>query len=484
MAAAVVTAQQNQENLLTREHELLHRIKLQTDGTSLKNFTSLLERRERTGNLTCSSKVNITQRFVPNLFRAYVSKCSRRIYGGFFSPDGTLFCSSEQDDAINIFQTDCCVNSWKHIKAIPCRNVNWTVTDMSMSPNQSLLAFTSITSLVQLVGVSADSSFYQCVSLGTRSSEGFGLWSVRFSPNGAQLLAGSANNAVLLYDLGRQELLENLSFHVDDVNAVSFLDDTGNIFISGSDDSFVMLWDRRTRGKGSGPVGIFAGHADGITYVCPKGDGLYFISNSKDQTIKLWDTRKMVSGDDWKELLSNRPPRHVWDYRWMDYPRPINAGRVHEKDTSLRTFVGHQTLKTLIRCRFSPEFTTGQRYIYCGSHDGAVYIFDIVENELMTTLTDVHKAVVRDVDWHPCLPVIVSSSWDGTIAMWSSHRWQTTIWRDDAEDTPLWDSISEDESEEEEEESEYSEESESEYSDESYEEDCSNEEQTDEALSN
>ncbi|GJD11009.1 LEC14B protein [Galdieria sulphuraria] len=462
MAAAVVTAQQNQENLLAKEHELLHRIKRQTDGTSFKTVTSLLERRERTGNLKSSAKANITQRFVPNLFRAYVSKCSRRIYGGFFSPDGTLFCSSEQDDAINIFQTDCCVNSWKHIKAIPCRNVNWTVTDMSMSPNQSLLAFTSITSLVQLVGVASDSSFYQCVSLGTRSSEGFGLWSIRFSPSGSQLLAGSANNAVLLYDL------------------ISFLDDTGNVFVSGSDDSFCMLWDRRTQQKKNGPIGIFAGHSDGITYICPKGDGLYFISNSKDQTIKLWDTRKMVSTNDWKQLLSTRPPRHVWDYRWMEYPRPVNVGRVHEKDTSLRTFVGHQTLKTLIRCRFSPQSTTGQRYVYCGSHDGAVYIYDIVQGELMTQLKG-HKAVVRDVDWHPYLPVMASSSWDGTIALWSSHPWQTTVWRD-AEDTPLWDSLSEEEDDDDEE-SEYSEESdeESECSDEeSDEDDCSDREDTDE----
>jgi WD repeat-containing protein 23 len=425
--AADPTAQQCQDTILAKEHELVQRIKLQTGGTSLRKFTSLLEKRETTGNLLHNDKANITQRFIPRLFRAYVSKCSRRVYGGFFSPDGTLFCSSEQDDAVNIFQTDGCLNSWKRIKSISCRNVNWTVTDMNLSPNQSLLAFTSITSLVQLVGIAPDSSFYQCVSLSSTENERFGLWSVRFSPDGSQLLAGSAANTVLLYDLARQVLLEKLSFHVDDVNAVSFLDDTGNVFVSGSDDSFCLLWDRRVEGK-HGPVGVFAGHLDGITYICPHSEGCYFISNSKDQTIKLWDTRKIVATEDWEHLLSMRQPRRVWDYRWMEYPRPVLVGRVNDKDTSLRTFVGHQTLKTLIRCRFSPLATTGQRYVYCGSHDGAIYIYDIIQNVLLTRLPG-HKAVVRDVDWHPYLPAIVSSSWDGTTALWSSHSWHTSVWR-------------------------------------------------------
>ena len=41
-------------------------------------------------------------------------------------------------------------------------------------------------------------------------------------------------------------------------------------------------------------------------------------------------------------------------------------------DTSLMTYRGHSILHTLVRCRFSPEFTTGQRYIYTGCATGAV----------------------------------------------------------------------------------------------------------------
>ena len=41
------------------------------------------------------------------------------------------------------------------------------------------------------------------------------------------------------------------------------------------------------------------------------------------------------------------------------------------------TFRGHRVLKTLIRCHFSPATSTDQRYIYSGSHDGRVHIWNL-----------------------------------------------------------------------------------------------------------
>lgn len=42
-------------------------------------------------------------------------------------------------------------------------------------------------------------------------------------------------------------------------------------------------------------------------------------------------------------------------------------------DTSLMTYRGHSVLRTLIRCRFSPAFSTGQRYIYSGCAAGKIF---------------------------------------------------------------------------------------------------------------
>lgn len=59
--------------------------------------------------------------------------------------------------------------------------------------------------------------------------------------------------------------------HENDVNAVSFLDDSTNVFASGSDDMLCKVWDRRLlRERNPRPVGIMRGHADGITFIDAK----------------------------------------------------------------------------------------------------------------------------------------------------------------------------------------------------------------------
>jgi hypothetical protein len=62
------------------------------------------------------------------------------------------------------------------------------------------------------------------------------------------------------------------------------------------------------------------------------------------------------------------------DYRWADFPA---RGYIvpHPHDVSVQTFRGHTVLQTLIRAYFSPAHSTGQRFVYTGSADGAVRIY-------------------------------------------------------------------------------------------------------------
>ena len=57
---------------------------------------------------------------------------------------------------------------------------------------------------------------------------------------------------------------------------------------------------------------------------------------------------------------------------WRVYPRSLEAF------IDLAWFGSWHYLQTLIRCYFSPRHTTGQRYIYTGSHNGIIYVYDLV----------------------------------------------------------------------------------------------------------
>lgn len=84
-----------------------------------------------------------------------------------------------------------------------------------------------------------------------------------------------------------------------------------------------------------------------------------------------------------------------FDYRMQSYPF---AGKQvkHPQDRSLFTFGGHGVLSTLIRCQFSPIETTGQRYVYTGSSDGRIHIFDLLTGDTAMTLP--HRGKASGVD--------------------------------------------------------------------------------------
>jgi WD repeat-containing protein 23 len=176
-------------------------------------------------------------------------------------------------------------------------------------------------------------------------------------------------------------------------------------------------------------AGVFLGHTEGLTYVDSKGDGRYVLSNGKDQTAKLWDLRKMMS----KEKADKIDPNHYttrFEYRSNAYD-PADF-RPHPHDCSLVTFRGHKVLKTLIRCHFSPPGSTDSRYVYSGSYDGSVYIWNL--DATLAGKVNVLKATknsrprdpelqaetydywgrnggnwmtcVRDASWHPTAPMI------------------------------------------------------------------------------
>jgi WD repeat-containing protein 23 len=371
------------------------------------------------GRFSTADCCHVMSRYLPVNAPSVVDQMPTRAYVSQFSTDGSLFVAGFQGSNIRIYNVD---KGWKVQKNILAKSLRWTITDTSLSPDQRYLVYASMSPIVHIVNIGSTATeslaniteIHDGLDLSADEYSGysFGIFSVKFSTDGRELVAGSSDDSIYVYDLEANKLSLRISAHTSDVNSVCFADESGHLIYSGSDDNLCKVWDRRCLNAKGNPAGVLMGHVEGITFLDSRGDGRYFISNGKDQTIKLWDIRKMSSNANCNPGFRN----YEWDYRWMDYP-PQARGIKHPCDQSLSTYEGHQVLRTLIRCYFSPAYSTGQKYIYTGSHDGCVYVYDVVSGAQVARL-EYHGSTVRDCSWHPQYPVLVSSSWDGDIAKW------------------------------------------------------------------
>eukprot|EP00730_Choanoeca_flexa_P005688 TRINITY_DN12002_c0_g2_i5.p1 TRINITY_DN12002_c0_g2~~TRINITY_DN12002_c0_g2_i5.p1 ORF type:complete len:542 (+),score=98.43 TRINITY_DN12002_c0_g2_i5:90-1715(+) len=344
--------------------------------------------------------VRISNQFLPCAKQARLqAQFHDHIFCGVHSGSGDYFMSACQDSTLRLYDTR--GMDFRLERTLHARDVGWAVVDTSYSPDEHFLIYSSWSNYIHLITLDGDR--HEALLLEEAGGR-LCPFSIRFSSDSREVICGTNLASVMVYDCVRDERTINFEGHDDDINAVCFADASTNILISGSDDCLAKVWDRRIVNQAHPrPIGTMKGHQRGLTFLDSMGDGRYFLSQGKDNAIKLWDIRNMSSAD------TSAPNLPQNDYRW-GFEDPGLSNRRLRGDTSIMTYKGgHSVHRTLIRARFSPAHCTGQRYIYSGSGDGVVAIYDILTGEVVQRL-HVHSAIARDVSWHPTKQSLVSSS--------------------------------------------------------------------------
>ncbi|KAN0016014.1 hypothetical protein ACTFIU_005964 [Dictyostelium citrinum] len=440
-------------------------IRLRDQKTKLNRFLLNRELSDK-GN----ENIRLSQHYLPMDSADTVISMPARIFCCKITSDGKRLMTASQDKKIRIFNT----SNFDEIKSIDAIDINWSIIDTDYSPDQNWLIYSSWSHYIQLCRVNFNENhqyndtdfsrktnssktnttvrggikqnfedYHESLFLDPGDVDRFCVFGLKFSPNNKEILCGCSNGEIIIYDLEGRQVVNHIRGHGRDVNSVCYLDHTGNVFVTGSDDSLIRVWDKRSLDNsnrsngGNKPVGTFTGHYQGLTHVCSKDDGTYVLSNSKDQSAKLWDIRKMSDP-------TSKPPTGGanWDYRYYSYPsdymmpNPLRNGS-NVNDVSLMSYRGHQVVQTLIRCYFSPIETTAQKYIYSGSFNGMIYIYDVLTGKLVKTLTDISQnnsqrsPLIRDLAWSPNSLNLISGNWDGKVTSWSEfydHRYKDDGW--------------------------------------------------------
>ncbi|KAK6027201.1 WD domain, G-beta repeat protein, partial [Ostertagia ostertagi] len=334
--------------------------------------------RSRGGSsLTFGTKTRILNQFLPNC-RRVVDKLRSKSFCCSYIKGGTELVVSSQDEFIRFFEQRGPRDRYFLKNAIRVPITTWSILDVAVNRRGDALCY----------GTWKDSVFFARLSECTADNptgvswtelsvpsqdSSMAIFSLRFSRRGHEVLCGGSDRNLHIYDLESMSRVVTISdAHADDINAVCYGDTDSNLLYSGGDDGLVKVYDRRALGElDYHPVGVFAGHRDGITYIDARGDDRYLLSNSKDQTIKLWDLRRFSN----EETVRKN----------SELCTTAIMGLSVAASTSLHPYTperGHSVLHTLVRAKFSPS-RTGKQFIYTGCARGevsSVMIYDLLAN--------------------------------------------------------------------------------------------------------
>ncbi|MEO8973156.1 MAG: NB-ARC domain-containing protein [Ktedonobacteraceae bacterium] len=236
-----------------------------------------------------------------------------------------------------------------------------------------------------------------------------GILSVKYSPDGQLLAAGTADGEIRLWLASDGTPLQTLRGHGDWIRAVTFSPD-GTLLASVGDDQAVRLWVVES----SQCLKVFEGHQGRVYSVAFSPDGRLIASGSEDKTIRIWDVQSQKCLD----VLKGHDSR-VWSVRFSPDGRLLASG---SEDTTIRLWeISNGEMLKVLRghsrrvwtVRFSPDGKT----LASGSDDRTIRLWDSGTGNTISILGG-HSRRVCEVTFSPTGLFLASASEDKTVRIW------------------------------------------------------------------
>ncbi|GAB6022071.1 WD repeat-containing protein 83 [Chamberlinius hualienensis] len=250
--------------------------------------------------------------------------------------------------------------------------------------------------------------------LKTYMGHGYEVLDAQGSCDSSCLVSCGMDKTVMLWDVTSGQVLKIFRGHLGRVSCVRFNEDS-TVAVSGSIDGTIRCWD--CKGRKNEPIQVLEDAKDSITSVQVSDHEI--LSGSVDGHVRRYDLRMGQLFSDYVGATSVSSVSFTRDGQCILISCMNSKLKLFDKSTAdeLAEYKGHRNSDY----RIDSCLSSTDAEVVSGSEDSHVYLWSLVNQNVVAKLSHMGSRVVHSLSYHPNLPCLLTAT-EGKFHLWKSEQ--------------------------------------------------------------